>query len=132
MAFTETLVKNQAYRVYTDTDPATGDDHYDKLSFYTSSDDVHFEGESGISLTQKTQEIVDNTLAYASATLVAGETTVVVTGDKITADGMLDIYVPIAYCKVTPESITNQIDGSVTLTFPPQEEDIEVRVICKN
>ena len=132
MAFIENIKKNGAYRVCVGVDPSTGQKIYDRISFTTAAEDVIFDDNKD--LTEKMEDVSETITAlssYASATLTAGETTVTVTGDNITADGMLDIYVPIAFCKVTPESITNQIDGAVTLTFPEQESDMEVRVICK-
>ena len=133
MAYIDTFVKGKAYRVHTGVDASTGKDKYDVVSFKTASDDVFFD--NGTSLTQQNTNITNiinkNLLTYATGTLVAGQTTVTVTGSNITANGMLDIYVPIAFCKVTPEAITNQINGSVTIRFPAQSSNMQVRVTCR-
>lgn len=120
MAFQERIVKGQAYRVLVGVDSVTSQNIYEKTSFWTSADDVEF----------RNGKTLQNTFEYASGTLLAGETTVTITGNIITANGMLDIYVPNEFCRVHFEEITNQRDGSVTITFPVQTEDMEVRVLC--
>lgn len=107
-----------AYRVKTGTSGNT--DLYDEISLWTDPTDVTFP--DGKNLKNKVYD-------YASGTLVAGHTYVTITSNLITADGMLDIYVPDEFCKVSPDSI-HQANGYVVLTFPTQAEDMEVRVRC--
>ena len=113
MAFTELKKKHGAYRV--NVSPNV----YHRLSLWTHAEDVEFD--DGSFLKEK--------FDYASGVLQAGETSVTINSDLITADGMLDIYVPNAYCKLSPDSIT-QTNGSVTITFPAQSANVEVRVRC--
>ena len=123
MAFKENIKTGQAYRVVVDQDPITEEFTYDRLSFWTMADDVEFR--NGMSL-----EEVGTTFFYASGTLAAGQSSLTIEGDNITEDGLLDIYVPDEFCKVTPNTITRE-GHSVTLTFPVQKENMEVRVVCK-
>lgn len=124
MAFSENLKTGQAYRVMTDEDPITGTKTYDRLSFWTDARDVEFTNHT-------TLEEISDTFYYASAVLAAGNTSVTVSGDNISANGLVDIYVPDEFCKVTPNSIVRG-DRSITITFPAQSEDMEVRVVCKS
>ena len=42
MAYKENLITGQAYRVVVDQDPITEEFTYDRLSFWTSANDVEF------------------------------------------------------------------------------------------
>ena len=123
MAFNETLKTGQAYRVLTGQNELTGVNSYDRLSFWTSASDVEFSNHT-------TLEEVSGAFYYAEGTLIAGSTSVTITGTNITEDGLMDVYVPDAFCKVTPNTISRTA-GSVTLTFPVQETDMPVRIVCK-
>ena len=123
MAYKENLITGQAYRVVVDQDPITDEFTYDRLSFWTSANDVEFSNHT-------TLEEVGNTFFYASNILNRGQTTVTISGNNITEDGMIDVYVPDEFCKVAPTSISRE-GNSVTLTFPVQSENMEVRVVCK-
>ena len=115
---TITKVKGGAYRVKTSGEGASTDT-YDEVSLWSHADDVTFDDNKTLS----------SKFAYASGTLTAGQTTLTITSPLITTDGMLDIYVPNAFCKVTPNTIS-QSNGTVTLTFPEQSSNMEVRVRC--
>ena len=110
---TITRKKGGAYRVN------TGEGTWDEVSHWTHASDVTFDD----------NKTLENKYQYASDTLEAGETTVVIWSSLITADGMLDIYVPVEFCTVTPTAIT-QSNGMVTITFPAQSANMEVRVRC--
>ena len=125
MAFIENVRVGKAYRVLVGVDQATGRNIYDKVSTWTDSRDVELP--NGHALSE-----VQGEFMYASAVLPANATTVTVEGSNITADGMLDFYVPTEFYGVSPISVSNQVNGSVTLEFAPQSEPMEVRVICKN
>ena len=111
-------VSGKEYRVKTGT--SGNNDVYDQLSFKTDGADVSFP--NGRTLKQ-------NYYDYASGTLTAGQTSLTITSNLITTDGMLEIYVPVEFCKVTPNTIS-QSNGTVTLTFPAQTSNMEVRVRC--
>lgn len=113
-----TKVTGSAYRVKTGS--SGNNDLYDEVSLWTDSTDVTFP--DGKNLKNKIYD-------YASGTLVAGQTSLTITSALITENGMLDIYVPNAFCKVTPNTIS-QSNGTVTLTFPAQSSNMEVRVRC--
>lgn len=118
MAYTVNTVTGGEYLVKTNTSGDT--DIYDKVSLWTDCTDVTFPDGSNVK-----NRVYD----YASGTLVAGQTSVTITSSLITADGMLDIYVPNAFAKVTPNTIS-QSNGQVVLTFPVQASNMEVRVRC--
>ena len=122
--YTENLKTGQAYRVLIGED--VEENHiYDRLSFWTAASDVEFADHT-------TLEDIRGTFFYTSGTLQARETEVTISGELITNDGLLDIYVPDEYCaKAVPSSVT-RTTGTVVITFPPQEENMEVRVVCKN
>ena len=124
MAFQENLKTGQAYRVLVDQDALTGINTYDRLSFWTSASDVQ------ITETTTLQD-VSGAFYYSSGVLAAGETTVVISDSNINEDALIDIYVPEDDCKVTPDTITTE-SGIVTITFPPQDHPMEVRIVCKN
>lgn len=61
-----------------------------------------------------------------SSTLVAGQTTLVITDERITSESVLDdIYTSIFGMKVKSAVIN---EGNVTIEFPVQEENMEVSV----
>ena len=128
MSFIEIPKTGQAYRVLTAQDTINDINTYDKLSFWTAASDVEFDNHS-------TLQDMGGTFCYASGQLNKNSATVTITGNNITEDGLLDVYVPDEYCKLTPDSI-ERTAGSVTITFPyPRtqvEENIEVRVVCKD
>ena len=129
--FLEDKVYGQAYRVLTGVDQATNKNHYDKLSFWTDARDVEVDSETGQTLYDYIQESGGGN-KYASGTLQAGQSSVTIQSSLIKADSMLDIYVPIANSTVSYTSITDQVNGSVTIGFPPQSTNMEVRVVCHN
>ena len=110
---TETEKLHQAYRVCTDAE----NDEYDKVSLWSDYSDVRMQNE--YTLKEQTD--------YASGTISNNE--VIINSKLITADGMLDVYVPSSNCKLTPNSII-QIDESVTMTFPEGNDGTEIRVRC--
>lgn len=118
MAEIVTHVSGKEYRVKTGTSGSS--DTYDQLSFKTDSSDVSFP--NGRTLKQ-------NYYDYASGVLTAGQTSLIITSPLISTDGMLDIYVPVEFCKVTPNTI-QQMNGQVVLTFPVQSSNMEVRIRC--
>ena len=122
--YTENLKTGQAYRVLTGQD-VEENNIYDRLSFWTSASDVEFN--SGGNL-----EEISGTFFYTEGVLNAHESQVTISSSKITKNGLLDIYVPDDHCHVTPKEIHRDTEGSVTLVFSPQEEDMPIRVVCKN
>lgn len=129
MAYRENLVTGQAYRVLVEQDSISEINTYDRLSFWTDASDVEFRNGS-------TLEDVSNTFFYAEGTLYHNTTEVTISGDNITSTGLVDIYVPDTYCKLSPNSIERN-GHSITITFPSERVgydtvDIPVRVVCKN
>lgn len=61
-----------------------------------------------------------------TGTLTAGETTLIIEGDTITRDSLIDIYVDIYGVEPTAASVT---DGAITLTFAAQSYDVGVKVV---
>ena len=123
MAFRDNLKTGQAYRILVDQDP-NGDNVYDVISFMTSASDVVFPNGTDLA------EVAD--FEYAEGTLPAGQTEITISGRNITMDGLLDIYVEDEHSKDTPSSISRTENGSVTLTFPPKDYPLTIRVTCKN
>lgn len=121
MAFIENIKKGYAYRVLVGQDPTTSQNIYDRRSLWTHADDVSFA--DGTTLSARD--------SYATGTLLAGSSTVTVVGSNITVNGMLDIYVPSEDCGVCVKKVISQVNGSVTLEFPVQDHNMEVRVFCK-
>ena len=124
MAYKENLVTGQAYRVLVEEDPINEENTYDRISFWTHAKDVEFSNHTRL-------DDISDTFYYAAAVLTAGSTSVTISGSNITLDGLMDIYVPDEFCKVTPNTISRS-NGSVTITFPAQNQDMEVRVVCKS
>ena len=62
-----------------------------------------------------------------SSTLTAGNTTVAFSDASITTSSMFDVYVDDAFCGVAPTAIS-ATTGSVTLTFPAQSTNMNVKV----
>lgn len=122
MAFDENIKTGQAYRVLVSTDQFTGKNTYDRISTWTAASDVEFSYNENL-------ETYRNSFRYASAILQAGHSTVTISGENITDSGMIDIYAPDEYCDLAPTSIVRN-GSSVTLTFPIQREDVEIRVVC--
>lgn len=118
----DTLIYGQAYRVCTDASTES----FDKLSMWTDARDVDT-NPSGNTVA------LNNQIAYIEGTLAANATTVRIpasgTSSLITADGMLDIYVPSDKSSLVPTTI-DQNEGYVTLTFPAQLTATTIRVRC--
>lgn len=122
--YTDIEKTGQAYRVLTGQD-IDGNNIYDRLSFWTAASDVSFYGGGNL-------EEISGTFFYTEGILKAHESQVTISSSKIKKNGLLDIYVPDDRCHVTPKEIHRDIEGSVTLVFSPQEEDMPIRVVCKN
>lgn len=60
-----------------------------------------------------------------SGTLLSGQTTVVLTSEKITTDSMIDVYTTVYGLNPTDVTVTT---GSITLTFEAQSSDVGVKV----
>lgn len=79
-------------------------------------------------LTTETKNTLDNHLAtfeIIKSTLVAGNTEVTITDERITADSALTCYTSVWGVNPTKVEVS---DGSVTLTFYAQSADLEVGV----
>lgn len=63
-----------------------------------------------------------------SDTLIAGNTSITLTDASILADSLIDVYTN-AY-GVNPTNITSSV-GTVTLTFPVQENNLGIRVVIR-
>lgn len=63
-----------------------------------------------------------------SATLIAGNTSIILTDASILADSLIDVYTDTY--GVNPTNITSSA-GTVTLTFPVQENDLGIRVVIR-
>lgn len=62
-----------------------------------------------------------------TGTLLAGETTLTITSETFTVDGLYDFYTDIYGVNPTDVSVS---EGSVTLTFEAQSSDVNVKVRC--
>lgn len=76
--------------------------------------------------TQSLGEMGDIGITLTS-TLVAGETTLVFTDDRITTDDVLNNVYTSKFGMSVKSAVFG--DGTLTLEFPSQEEDIEVKVV---
>ena len=122
--FTDHTKTGQAYRILVGED--SEENHiYDLISFWTAASDVEFS--SGGNL-----EEVGGTFYYTEGVLPVGETQIEISSDKITKDGLLDIYVEDEFCHVTPRTVSRPVENKVILTFPPQTKEMRIRVVCKN
>lgn len=63
-----------------------------------------------------------------TGTLAAGQTELVLSSEKISADSTIDIYTDVY--GVSPKTAT-VADGSITMTFKAQTQDIGVKVVVK-
>ena len=61
-------------------------------------------------------------------TLLAGKTELALSSEKISADSTIDIYTDVY--GVSPKTAT-VADGSITMTFKAQTQDIGVKVVVK-
>lgn len=114
---TENIVTGQKYRILTDEK----EDTWDRLSFWTSSDDVEYDnGETAEERASKLQGIC------LTQTLSAGSTSITFTDTSITNDCFIDIYTDIY--GVNPELVDYSTEGQITLTFEEQEQDVRVRI----
>ena len=63
-----------------------------------------------------------------TGTLTAGQTSLILSDSAITTDSMIEIYTSVY--GVNPTNVVAS-DGSVTLSFKPQTQDIGVKVVVK-
>lgn len=97
----------------------------------TATDVTYDNTTSGLSATN-TQSAIDEIKSslgvWLTGTLMAGQTTLVLSDTSITTDSIVDnVYVPDTFFGVNPTSIS-ATTGSVTLTFPVQSSDLPVKV----
>ena len=78
--------------------------------------------------TYYTKEEVNNLMntCQISGILKAGVSTITLTHEKITSESMIDIYTSIY--GVNPKTV-DITDGSITLTFKEQSNDIQIKVV---
>lgn len=116
----ENIVKGKKYRVLTDEK----NDEWDRISFWTSSEDV--ECENGETLETRASKLQGVCL---SAILAAGSTSITFTDSSITEDCFVDVYTDIY--GVNPEVIDTSVPGQLTLVFEEQANEMRVRIKIK-